>query len=70
MRAIKSGDGSELGAKHCFEAPELSPQPVQENEMFEFDDALRSRRIVTLFFALVAGISAVSTALVPAILRI
>jgi len=38
--------------------------------MFDIDDTLRSRRIVTLFFALLSGISAVSTAVMPAILHI
>ena len=38
--------------------------------MFEVDDSLRSRRIVTLFFAILSGVSAVSTAVVPAILHI
>jgi len=38
--------------------------------MFEVDNTLRSRRILTLFFALLSGISAVSTAVMPAILHI
>jgi hypothetical protein len=41
-----------------------------ENTMFEVANTLRSRRILTLFFAFLAGISAVSTAVVPAILHI
>jgi hypothetical protein len=41
-----------------------------ENKMFEVDDTLRSRRILTLFFAFLSGISAVSTAVMPAILHI
>jgi len=36
----------------------------------KIDEALRTRRIVTLFFAFLSGISAVSTAVVPAILHI
>jgi hypothetical protein len=38
--------------------------------MFNADDDLRSRKIVTLFFALLSGLSAVSTAVVPAIVHI
>jgi hypothetical protein len=33
-------------------------------------DELRSRRLLTIVFALVSGLSAVSTALVPAIVHI
>jgi hypothetical protein len=39
-------------------------------KMSKIDEALRTRRIVTLFFAFLSGISAVSTAVVPAILHI
>jgi hypothetical protein len=35
--------------------------------MFDLDHGLRSRRIVTLFFAFLTGLSAVSTAVVPAL---
>jgi hypothetical protein len=38
--------------------------------MFDLDDGLRSRRMATLFFAFLTGLSAVSTAVVPAILHI
>jgi hypothetical protein len=41
-----------------------------EREMLGVDDTLRSRRILTLFFAFLSGISAVSTAVMPAILHI
>jgi hypothetical protein len=37
--------------------------------MFEVDNTLRSRRILTLVFAFLSGISAVSTAIAPAILH-
>jgi hypothetical protein len=40
-----------------------------ENEMFEVDDTMRSRRILTLVFAFLSGVSAVSTAVAPAILH-
>jgi hypothetical protein len=36
--------------------------------MIDYDKSLRDRRIVTIFFALLAGLSAVSTAVMPAIL--
>jgi hypothetical protein len=38
--------------------------------MIDFNKELRDRRIVTMFFALIAGISAVSTAVAPAITHI
>jgi hypothetical protein len=38
--------------------------------MFELDDELRSRRTITLFFALLTGLSAVSTAVLPGVLHI
>jgi hypothetical protein len=38
--------------------------------MIDFDTVLKERRIVTMFFSLLAGISAVSTAVVPAIIHI
>jgi hypothetical protein len=38
--------------------------------MFAPDNSLHSRRILTLVFAILSGISAVSTAVVPAILHI
>jgi len=38
--------------------------------MIDLNDDLRSRLIVTLFFAFLTGISAVSTAVVPALVHI
>jgi hypothetical protein len=38
--------------------------------MFQQTDNLSSRRVITLFFALLSGVSAVSTAVVPALLHI
>jgi hypothetical protein len=38
--------------------------------MIDFSTALKERRIVTMFFALLAGISAVSTAVLPAVTHI
>jgi hypothetical protein len=43
---------------------------LKGNQMFEFENDLRSRRIVMLFFAFLSGVSAVSTAVAPAILHI
>jgi hypothetical protein len=41
-----------------------------EREMIDFKNRLNERRIVTMFFALLAGISAVSMAVLPAITQI
>jgi len=38
--------------------------------MIGLDSNLRSHRILTMFFAFIFGISAVSTAVLPAVLRI
>jgi len=38
--------------------------------MFGINNELNSRRLLTLFFAVVSGVSAVSTALLPGILHI
>ena len=38
--------------------------------MIEMNDDLRSRRIVMLAFAILSGVSALSTAIVPIILHI
>jgi hypothetical protein len=35
--------------------------------MFDVDKGLRSRRVVTVFFAFLSGISAVSLAVIPAL---
>jgi hypothetical protein len=51
-------------------AGEFVPEAMKETPMLEMDNSLRSRRILTLFFALLSGISAISTAVVPAILHI
>jgi len=40
------------------------------NEMFEFNDTLHSRRLLTIVFAFISGISAVSTAVLPGVLHI
>jgi hypothetical protein len=41
-----------------------------ERKMIDFNNIIRERRIVTMFFALLAGISAVSTAVAPGIVHI
>jgi hypothetical protein len=38
--------------------------------MFTLNNSLHSRRVMTLVFAILSGISAISTAVVPAILHI
>ena len=48
------------GAEQLF-----GPQLVRENKMFGSGKGLRSSRLVTMFFAFVSGLSAVSTAVVP-----
>jgi len=39
-------------------------------EMFEVGNDLKSRQLMAVFFALVSGISAVSTAVLPGVLHI
>jgi hypothetical protein len=57
-------------SKDCFRERKNSHLiESRENEMFDVGDTLRSRRILTLVFAFLSGISAVSTAVVPAILH-
>jgi hypothetical protein len=38
--------------------------------MIDFNSIIRERRIVTMFFALLAGLSAISTAVLPAVTHI
>jgi len=38
--------------------------------MFGIENEIHSRRLLTLFFAFVTGLSAVSTAVLPAVLHI
>jgi len=38
-------------------------------EVFGFNDDLQGRRVVTMLFALLSGVSAVATAVVPAIIN-
>jgi len=54
----------------CHGAEELVPKKQRGFKMFDTDISLRTRRAATLFFAVLSGISAVSTAVLPAILHI
>jgi hypothetical protein len=38
--------------------------------MFDIENDLRARRVVTMFFAFLSGVSAVSTAVMPAIIHL
>ena len=38
--------------------------------MIEFNDEARSRRVVTMFFAFLSGVSAVATAVMPAVAQV
>jgi hypothetical protein len=70
MSVIKFGGGSQLKTKHAFKVGRTHVSRMMERIMFEVDSSLRTRRILTLFFAFISGISAVSTAVLPAILHI
>ena len=52
------------------DSDKLSPNNSKERKMFDYSDGLRAHRMAALFFALLAGTSAVSMAVVPAILHI
>jgi hypothetical protein len=70
MSVIKFGGGSQLKANPAFGSERTRAFKAMESQMFEVENRLRSRRILTLFFAFLSGISAVSTAVMPAILHI
>jgi hypothetical protein len=70
MSVIKFRGGSPLKANPAFDGGRTHALKAMEREMLGVDDTLRSRRILTLFFAFLSGISAVSTAVMPAILHI
>jgi hypothetical protein len=62
---------SPLDSKQCFRGEENSSrQNHRVRTMIGLDSNLRSHRILTMFFAFIFGISAVSTAVVPGILHI
>jgi hypothetical protein len=57
-------------SKHCFRRWEnLRPIFERKHEMSGNENNLQSRQIVAVFFALVSGISAVSTAVLPGVLH-
>jgi hypothetical protein len=47
----------------------LNPNNSKERKMFDYSDGLRAHRMAALFFALLAGTSAVSMAIAPAVLQ-
>jgi hypothetical protein len=70
MSVIEFGGGSQLKANPAFGNERAHAFKTVESQMFEVDNTLRSRRILTLFFAFLSGVTAVSTAVMPAILHI
>jgi len=62
---------SRLEGKHCFrDRKNSSGSNEKGNKMTGLDSNLRAHRLLTMFFAIIFGISAVSTAVLPGILRI
>jgi hypothetical protein len=58
-------------SKDCFRDRENScPILGKENEMFSNEKDLNSRHLVAIVFAFLSGVSAVSTAVLPAVLHI
>ena len=47
----------------------FSPNNSKERKMFDYSDGLRAHRMAALFFAVLAGTSAVSMAIAPALLQ-
>jgi len=47
----------------------LGPNNSKERKMFDYSDGLRVHRMAALFFALLAGTSAISMAVAPAVLQ-
>jgi hypothetical protein len=68
MPVIKSGSDSALGQTLFPKMEELVPRFRKEPQMLESHDGLSSQRAAAIFFALVAAVSAISTAIAPAIL--
>jgi hypothetical protein len=70
MQFINSESDSSTGAKHCLRRRENScPIAEREHEMFGSESSLQSRQLLAVFFAFVSGVSAVSTAVLPAVLH-
>ena len=51
------------------DSDKLSPNNSKERKMFDYSDGLRAHRMAALFFAVLAGTSAVSMAIAPAVLQ-
>jgi len=70
MTIIKSADDSPLGGKVLPGTREVMPGRSKGNHMFGVYPDLRSSRLLTLFFAFLSGIAAISTAVSPAIVHL
>jgi len=69
--AVNFGNDSPVVRKSpCHGVEELVLKTRRGLKMFDMDDSLRTRRIMTFVFAILSGVSAVSTAVVPGILHI
>jgi hypothetical protein len=55
-------------ASSASQAAERSRKKLRNLAMFEVDHTLSSRRFLVLFFALLSGLSAVSTAVLPVLI--
>jgi hypothetical protein len=64
------GDSRLEGKQRFRDRKNSSGSNEKGNKMTGLDSNLRSHRLLTMFFALIFGISAVSTAVLPGILRI
>jgi len=51
------------------DSDKFTPNNSKERKMFDYSDGLRAHRIAALFFAVLAGTSAVSMAIAPAVLQ-
>jgi len=67
---IKSAVDSDPAAAVAFGSEETRLQKEGKKEMFEVSNDLKSRQLLAVFFALVSGISAVSTAVLPGVFHI
>jgi hypothetical protein len=51
------------------DSDKFTPNNSKERKMFDYSDGLRAHRMAALFFAVLAGTSAVSMAIGPAVLQ-
>jgi len=51
------------------DSDKFTPNNSKERKMFDYSDGLRAHRMAALFFAVLAGTSAVSMAIAPALLQ-